>query len=645
MNVWNKMKRVVGRAVAIAGIALLGAGNVMAQSGFWSSNRDTDWPVAGKHMNGTSYATSTKFTIHDERQLAQFAWIVNQNAQFVTIGGESINFNSFLGKTVKLMENIDLSEHDWIPIGVLNAKWSFIGIFDGNGKTISGMRIRKPAGSGTVYAGLFLNLYYNEGSINASVRNIRFTNVDVMIETTASSYVGAVAGMSGRGVIENCIVESGTVYVKTTGSEVYQHVGGIVGAHEWFGTIRNCLNAADVVVDGGYGIYAGGISGTHRGSFMYNCQNIGDVTVVTKASGNTYVGGIAGCADMLGNQTGNVIANTFNTGNVSITNGAGALNTYVGSLIGRVVVNDVMYSYWRPDTADGAYGHAVNPMHNIYAVGDAPGAVESDSLVETLNFWVGSKPEYLTWSVIPGMNNGYPVLTAIALMGKHTVTLDPNGGSGGTASVLASINQPMPQGVVAPTWDTLNFLGFFDSTFATKYYNTDMSSAQNWDVTADATLYALWGIDLTFNANGGSPTQTIAQIVGQKFVLPESDPTKENSVFGGWFTNADGTGTQITSAEDVLSSSAWEVFAKWMTLTVDPASKGVAAEGETFSVTVTSDFSWTASSDAASWLAVTPESGNGNGTLTVTVAPNYGVARNGAITVTGSGIIRTITVT
>ncbi|WP_256758633.1 InlB B-repeat-containing protein [Cohnella sp. WQ 127256] len=73
------------------------------------------------------------------------------------------------------------------------------------------------------------------------------------------------------------------------------------------------------------------------------------------------------------------------------------------------------------------------------------------------------------------------------------VTLDDNGGSGGSGSVTATYDQPMPA-ATAPSQAGYTFVGYFDQTSGgTKYYNADMSSAQDWDKTdSSVTLYAVW---------------------------------------------------------------------------------------------------------------------------------------------------------
>jgi hypothetical protein len=94
----------------------------------------------------------------------------------------------------------------------------------------------------------------------------------------------------------------------------------------------------------------------------------------------------------------------------------------------------------------------------------------------------------------------------------HTISFNANGGTRGqTATVTATVGQAMPALTSAPpskienvaaTFDNRAYTGFnkefyfdgyFDSpTGGTKYYNTDLSSAKNWDKEDDATLHAQW---------------------------------------------------------------------------------------------------------------------------------------------------------
>ena len=109
----------------------------------------------------------------------------------------------------------------------------------------------------------------------------------------------------------------------------------------------------------------------------------------------------------------------------------------------------------------------------------------------------------------------------------YTVTLNNNGGTGGTLSVVATLNDDMPNIASLPTRagtgtpgfhgdissignevlygdGSYKFEGYFDaSTGGTKYYNADGTSARAWDKETNATLYAHWKlVDESFYVAG-----------------------------------------------------------------------------------------------------------------------------------------------
>ena len=77
-------------------------------------------------------------------------------------------------------------------------------------------------------------------------------------------------------------------------------------------------------------------------------------------------------------------------------------------------------------------------------------------------------------------------------IGTYAVTLDMEGGNGGTASVNVAYGAAMPT-ITIPTKDDHLFDGYYDGDngTGTKYYNADGTSAKNWDKET-ATLYARW---------------------------------------------------------------------------------------------------------------------------------------------------------
>ena len=183
-----------------------------------------------------------------------------------------------------LTNNIDLSGSEWTPIGT--EADPFKGTFDGNGHTVSGIRINRPNDGDQ---GLFGYSY------SATIKNVGVINADIK----GSENVGGICGYSyydansAATYIENCYF---TGEISGMGS-----VGGICG--EGYVDIRNCYNNGEVSGNG----YIGGICGTSlRNASIKNCHNTG------KVSGRFDIGGICGIS-----QGG--IKNCYNTGVISGT--------------------------------------------------------------------------------------------------------------------------------------------------------------------------------------------------------------------------------------------------------------------------------------------------------------------------------------
>ena len=120
----------------------------------------------------------------------------------------------------------------------------------------------------------------------------------------------------------------------------------------------------------------------------------------------------------------------------------------------------------------------------------------------------------------------------------YTVTLDPQGGTGGTTSVTATYGQPLPSGLTAPTKPGYEFRGYYgieNSEWAEsqgqdiyyggkEYYDKDMNGVEPWDKTQAATIYAHWApatYIVTFDANGGVLPNNVIDKNKQNFDIAE----------------------------------------------------------------------------------------------------------------------------
>ena len=159
----------------------------------------------------------------------------------------------------------------------------FAGTFDGNGYTVSGVKV---SGGKSEGAGLF---GYLKG---ATVRNLRIA--DSSVGTAYDVNAGGIAAQAVNSTIEGCVVTDTTV----TG-ELY--IGGIVGQATGT-TIRNCINRADVA-DGGVStsaanVIAGGILGYSPdgvgGNTIDYCANYGSISIKPQKGSILSAGGIIG---------------------------------------------------------------------------------------------------------------------------------------------------------------------------------------------------------------------------------------------------------------------------------------------------------------------------------------------------------------
>ena len=160
------------------------------------------------------------------------------------------NFSSGEDSAV-LMDNIDMKDAEWTPIGTADKPFS--GNFDGNGHTISGLNY-----SGE-YAGLFG--YMNNGTIsNIKLADSSFAN------GTAS---GGICAVNNGGTIENCAVDNVAVSGGTA--------GGICGQNS--GTITDCFFSGNVSSDRKSGGICGSNSGTIKSTVsLYAGAAVGENT-------------------------------------------------------------------------------------------------------------------------------------------------------------------------------------------------------------------------------------------------------------------------------------------------------------------------------------------------------------------------------
>ncbi|MBK8043891.1 MAG: BACON domain-containing protein [Haliscomenobacter sp.] len=188
-----------------------------------------------------------------------------------------------------------------------------------------------------------------------------------------------------------------------------------------------------------------------------------------------------------------------------------------------------------------------------------------------------------------------------------TGTTDPcvRGGSRDVQDYSVEISEPDMTLSVSPS--TLSFLSGGETKTLSVSSNTSWtaSSSQPWLSLAPMSGNNNGSIFVTAPPNTGANSRSATITVSGTGALPQT--------------------ITVTQAGATPSFSA------------SPTALSFDSGGESKTVTVTSNTSWTVAS-YASWLSVTPVSGSGNQTFSVTAQANIGsIARNAAITVSGSG--------
>jgi hypothetical protein len=236
-----------------------------------------------------------------------------------------------------LMNDLDLTEalapggdwdsgYGWRPICDDS---SFTGVFDGNGHTISGLRISGNTTSNK--AGLF-------GGIGGTIKDLRLTAVDI---DSSNAYTGAICGYAS-GVISNVHVSG---KIKSAGG----YTGGISGS-------VSAILISNVSVSGeieSSGAYTGGLVGyTSGGTQIELSCNMAEIT------GGANAGGIVGCSFDGPNNNLN-ITQTYNKGNVNGT-------SHTGGILGFIEG----YTY---DSGYSTAPQSTSIVNNCYNVGEVTG--------------------------------------------------------------------------------------------------------------------------------------------------------------------------------------------------------------------------------------------------------------------------------
>ena len=274
--------------------------------------------------------TDSVYEISNGGQLFSFAAMVNAgNAEVTRV-------------KAKLTKDINLDNHPWTPIGTKANP--FVGTFDGNGKTISGLNLTT---TGAAHEGLFGYV------ISSTVKNFTVDGgITIDVSKTANEGNLGVIGYAGNGTVIQNITSHVEVAVNdavTNGK--YQYVGGIVGNFD-SGLLEKCI--WDGVIDeGNWTINRfAGIAGRMGGSA--SITNSASYGTLKSKNAKADLAGIVGWANNPGGIRSSLFAGELlyeGTGSVNYTVIASVGSSCTADkLTGLYYVNDTGYVAGKPDT-------------------------------------------------------------------------------------------------------------------------------------------------------------------------------------------------------------------------------------------------------------------------------------------------------
>ncbi len=338
----------------------------------------------------TEIETETETEAASTESLELLDWVTIDRVE--QLGEIALNGRYILGA------DLNLGGVEWTPVGTVDKP--FLGVFDGNGHTLSNFQITTPG----EYNGLF---GFNAGTI----QNLHLSDYSMVTNPAGTTYAGSIAGWnestilncsakgilsvtsqfdvflgglvgSNRGDISDCTAEVAVTFSYIPGSESRNGtVGGLIGRNQE-GTVRNC-HATGTVTTNGNGLTVGRLQAGALVAYNYygtleHCTVSGDVSV-TSDFPTIYAGGV------VGRNFRGVIRTTSCTGGVEVINNPKITliegTIYAGGFVGHDsdgILSDVysaspvtVTSYCESVCTGGMIGyHGSGELKHFYVTGD-----------------------------------------------------------------------------------------------------------------------------------------------------------------------------------------------------------------------------------------------------------------------------------
>ena len=373
---------------------------------------------------------------------------------------------------------------------------------------------------------------YNTGSV-VTINGGTFKNNSAKNGGVISSSGSTVTINGGNFENNSATDKGGVIYNSTAESRVYLY-GGYFADNTANGSPNDIYNGADAAID----------------------LNIGSANVPAR-TGYTYGG--------------------WKDNNGNIYNKTNRLYSVSGADNGLTVIwnaNSYTINY------SGMEGATLSPMPTAHVYGMNTAIADPVKTGYTFNGWKvngGAAVKNLTLGATDYTN--VISLQATWTANKYTVTFDKQNGTGGSTSAAATFNGAMPA-ITVPTRTGYTFGGYYTAKNGggTQYYTSSGSSARNWNITANTTLYAKWTANTyTIIYNSNKPRGASSEITGltassthtydMAGTLTANGYSLVGRTFKGWSTSANGS--VLYGDEDTvknLTSTAngtYNLYAVW----------------------------------------------------------------------------------
>ena len=381
-------------------------------------------------------------------------------------------------------------------------------------------------------------------TLNGEMRNCYITGT-IGYETRDSNNCASVGGLvyTNNGTIESCYSDV-VIYARGT-------VAGLVAVNNSGGIIQNSYANVNIRAYTWHGDYSWNTNDATVGGLV--CTNYGDLRnsfaiiesmVVNGSKGDIYYNGVEP-------------VNCLSHGSGEVTDYKSYVNELGWDTDLWVFGYDIplLYEADKYIRVNYVMGYETLNSNNpdAYLIGSA-GFILNDPIREGYTFG--------GWYTDDNFENEITEITSLSepltiyakwTPNSYTITLNPVGGDLETDSVQVDYDGEYQLSV--PTLFGYKFVGWYDGTGQTAVAYTDEEgrSLAPWTDTRGLTLYAKWQqirftLSLEYEgADANFDTESLEVWTGEEYTLPV--PSRENYVFGGWYSAPGGGGTKFTDGK------------------------------------------------------------------------------------------------